>query len=228
MSVELITKHQTEFERYFELYMAYNAHTNISAIRDREGVYAKHFADSLEAVPYITAQCYCEAGSVIASEAKQSTAGDGLLRHACGIPRNDVTQILDIGTGGGFPAVPLAIVLRSEPVKITALDSVGKKTKFVEQVKQELKLDNLEVIKSRAEDLAGRYDIVVSRALAMLSESLPYVAKLLKSGGIYIAYKKQDIDEEINSATKLAAKLKLELVERHSYDSKQLLIYKKH
>ncbi len=213
---ELITKHQDEFERYYELYMAYNSHTNISAIRDREGVYAKHFVDSLAALPFI----------------------NGLLRHC--VPRNDeqghcepvgrsnLLQVLDIGTGGGFPAVPLAIVLRGQPIKITALDSVGKKTKFVEEVKRELGLDNLEVIKARAEEIKGRYDIITSRALAMLSEPLPYVSRLLTLGGIYIAYKKLGIDEEIKAANPIAYKYKLELVEAYNYDSKQLLIYKKH
>ncbi len=218
---ELLTKHEAEFAKFYELYMAYNEHTNISAIRDREGVYSKHFADSLESLPYIQeciarhperSHCHPERSSVIArSEAtKQSIT------------------ILDIGTGGGFPAVPLAIVLQGQPVEITALDSVGKKTKFVESVKQELQLEQLKVVKARAEDLKGqRYDIITSRALAMLSESIPYVAALLKPGGIYIAYKKLNIADEIKQASQVLNRHKMKLTQHYAYGEKQLLIYTK-
>ncbi len=200
MPAELITKHETEFARYYELYEAYNSHTNISAIRDKEGVYTKHFADSLMALPFI--EDYLKTREPI--------------------------NILDIGTGGGFPAIPLAIVLKDRPVHIVALDSVGKKTKFVESVKQELNLDQVEVIKSRAEDIKKTFDIVVSRAVAMLPETIVYVAPLLRAGGLYIAYKKQDIDDEIQSAKGIVKRSKMELLQQFSYDSKQLLIYKKY
>ncbi len=205
--IELVTKHEAEFARFYELYSDYNAHTNISSIRDKEGVYSKHFVDSLACLPFIEEyrSSHCEELEATKQPIK----------------------ILDIGTGGGFPAVPLAIVLRGLPVEIVALDSVGKKTKFVESVKQELQLDQLQVVKARAEEIKGCYDIVTSRAVAMLSETIPYVAPLLKIGGLYIAYKKLDIDDEIKLAFAMSLRHRLKLTKQFNYEEKQLLIYTK-
>lgn len=109
-------------------------------------------------------------------------------------------KVLDIGCGAGFPSVPLAIVNRN--LDITAVDSVQKKTDFVQMVKDELKLDNLTVKHCRIEDLARSeeretYDIVVSRAVAPLNVIIEYSAPMLKNGGHIYAYKGVNYDQEI-------------------------------
>ena len=113
-------------------------------------------------------------------------------------------KILDIGCGAGFPSVPLSIINRD--LDITAIDSVQKKVDFVRIVKNQLELDNLQVLHTRIEDFAfndnhrEKYDIVVSRAVAPLNIILEYSAPLLKNGGYIYAYKGQSYDLEINQA----------------------------
>lgn len=115
-------------------------------------------------------------------------------------------KILDIGCGAGFPSVPLAIANRG--LNITAIDSVQKKTDFVEMVKNALKLDNLHIFHTRIEDFARmeehreQYDIVVSRAVAPLNIIVEYSAPMLKNGGYIFAYKGVNFDEEIKVANK--------------------------
>lgn len=147
------------------------------------------------------------------------------------LENNSDLKIIDIGTGGGFPALPLAIVL--DLVNITAIDSVGKKIKFIEAVKAELGLDKLEAIACRAEELAHdpdyreQYDIAVSRAVSELRTLLEYSAGFIKTNGLIIAYKKQGIEEEIAMAQKAIKKLNLKLIQQIDQGDKQLLIFKK-
>ena len=116
----------------------------------------------------------------------------------------DTDKIIDIGCGAGFPSIPLAIVNRN--LQITALDSVQKKTNFVEMVKKELKLDNLRVVNARIEDFARdpnerqTYDVAVSRAVAPLNIITEYSAPMLKNGGYIMAYKGMAYLEELQMA----------------------------
>lgn len=115
----------------------------------------------------------------------------------------NTNKCLDIGCGAGFPSVPLAIVNRN--LNITALDSVKKKTDFVEMVKKELKLDNLTVINTRLEDYARTearesYDIILSRAVAPLNVITEYSAPMLKNNGMIFAYKGVNYQQEVNVA----------------------------
>ena len=113
-------------------------------------------------------------------------------------------KILDIGCGAGFPSVPLSIINRE--LDITAIDSVQKKVEFVRLVKNQLDLDNLQVLHTRIEDFANddkfreKFDIVVSRAVAPLNIILEYSAPMLKNGGYILAYKGQNYENEIETA----------------------------
>ncbi len=196
---DLIKEHKTSFDTLYKLYSEFNAHTNISSITDKEEVYKKHFEDSLMILPYLNAAVNL--------------------------------KLIDIGTGGGFPALPLAIVFPQ--LQITAIDSVGKKIKFLELVKKELGLENLEPIACRAEELAQtkeyreEYDLAVSRAVAELRTLLEYSIPFIKVKGNFIAYKKQNINDEISSAAKAIHILGCKLIDQVSYDDKQLLIFEK-
>lgn len=99
------------------------------------------------------------------------------------------SQILDVGTGAGLPGIPLAICMPG--ASLTLLDSNGKKTRFVQQVKMELGLDNLQVHQARVEgfDPAQRFDTITTRAFAALPKIVELTTRLLARDGIVLAMK---------------------------------------
>ncbi|MCB9240001.1 MAG: 16S rRNA (guanine(527)-N(7))-methyltransferase RsmG [Flavobacteriales bacterium] len=109
------------------------------------------------------------------------------------------TRVLDVGTGGGFPGIPLAIMYPD--VQFTLVDSIGKKIRVVETIARELGLKNVDARQLRAEQLKGRFDYVVSRAVAQLDLFCGWIWKLMPidpamNGGLY-ALKGGDLSEEI-------------------------------
>lgn len=123
-----------------------------------------------------------------------------LLPHLKGAKR-----LLDIGSGGGLPGIPLAI---AEPsLRVVSVDSVGKKINFQKHVKRLLKLNNLSVIQSRIENLLQinpaqeKYDLVVSRAFSSLDTFIHYADQWLKPGGRLLAMKGSEGSEELVAAS---------------------------
>ena len=110
-------------------------------------------------------------------------------------------SVLDMGTGAGFPGIPLKIAFPN--LQITLADSLNKRVLFLQEVIDALKLEGIEAIHGRAEDLARdikyreQYDLVVSRAVANLSTLSEYCLPFVKIGGQFISYKSGDIEEEV-------------------------------
>lgn len=121
------------------------------------------------------------------------------------------SAILDIGSGAGFPGIPLKIVEPS--LNVTLLDSVNKKVTFMKHIIEELGLSGIEGIHGRAEDLArtrkGCFDVVISRALAGLSDFVKIGEPFLKADGILIAMKGSKADEEVKEAAKVLERKKM-------------------
>lgn len=174
--ITLSDTQKQQFLKYYELLVEWNGFMNLTAITEFDDVMKKHFADSLSLV------------------------------KACSEIRTEKMKVIDIGTGAGFPGIPLKIVFPQ--IELTLLDSLQKRLKFLQEVIDQLGLGKVELIHGRAEDFCKpsmkreQYDLCVSRAvanLATLSElCLPYV----KVGGKFIPYKSEKAEEEVKAAKK--------------------------
>ena len=128
------------------------------------------------------------------------------------------TRVLDVGTGGGFPGIPLAIYFKTS--EFTLIDSIGKKIKVVDEVVKELKLKNVNTGVVRAENISLKYDFIVSRAVAQLDKFCPWISENInkteineiKNGIIYL--KGGNLIEEIS---KVSNKYNFKLIKISDY-----------
>lgn len=150
------------------LYREWNAQINVISRKDIENVYEHHVLHSLAIAKYLETV-------------------PGLEEAFAG------ANILDLGTGGGFPGIPLAILYPQ--ARFTLCDSVGKKTIVAQAVAKAMDLKNVEVVNARAESLGRNFDFVVSRAVASLTDFYPWVKGRFNRGILYL--KGGDVNEEI-------------------------------
>ena len=149
----------------------------------------------------------------------------------------DNSKIIDVGSGAGFPSVPLSIV--NETLKITALDSLNKRLIFLQKVQEELSLNRMSFIHGRAEDF-GRdtkyresYDYATARAVASLNVLSELCLPLVKVGGHFVAYKGDKWEQEIEEGKNAIKKLGGEVVDVQQYtlpqinDSRSVIIIRK-
>ncbi len=175
----------SQFESYHRLLIEWNRTTNLTRIVDREDVQVKHFLDSLS-----------------------------LIRA---FPNGDISglRVLDVGSGAGFPGVPLKIAF--PPVHLSLLDSIGKKTKFLEQLIETLELDRVHVVTARAETLAHEpvyretFDLVVGRSVANLRTLLELTLPFSKVGGRVVLQKDASYADEPGGPANALSKLGGEL-----------------
>ena len=113
-----------------------------------------------------------------------------------------VKNILDVGSGAGFPGIVLAIT--QPELKVTVMDSVNKKTTFMQQVKSELSLTNLDVVNSRVEDYQPTtlFEAVTSRAFSNLKNMMSLTQHTLQKEGVWLAMKSKDVREELEAFEK--------------------------
>lgn len=175
-----------DFTEYKRVFLEENSKRNLISKNDEKFLFEKHIYDSL---------------------------GIKLFFEKYNIHR---AKILDIGCGGGFPCVPLAI--EYPEFKITGIDSIKKKIDAINEIKNQLELDNLSTICDRVENIKEqKFDIITSRAVADLSKIAEYALPLLKHNGYFVAYKSRKTQEEIGNATKILKKYNAEVKEILTY-----------
>jgi 16S rRNA (guanine527-N7)-methyltransferase len=139
------------------------------------------------------------------------------------------TKIVDIGTGGGFPGIPLAIMFPN--CHFTLVDSIGKKVRVAQEVSQALQLKNVTTLKARAEDMKGKYDFVVTRAVAPLATLSNWTRGLIKPGGYnflpngIIALKGGNLKEELAPLGRKVEKWKISDFFEEEYFSEKYMIF---
>ncbi len=180
-------KNKNDYEKYMKRFLEENAKINLISKNEEKFLWEKHVFDSLGAELFF---------EKYAQDLSNKT-------------------LLDIGTGGGFPAVPLAI--HYPELKITALDSIRKKLTAIENIAADLEIKNLKIRHERAENVKEKYDFITSRAVATLDKISTYALPLLKKGGYFIAYKSRKTDEEIASARSTIKRLGGEIVDIIEY-----------
>ncbi len=182
MGLALTPRQLEQFAIYYRALTEWNQRFNLTAITDLEGVQTKHFLDSLAGWP--------------------PTAGE--LGSAAAAARS--LHLVDVGTGAGFPGVPLKILLPS--LKLTLVDGTGKKVLFLNQLVEELALTQVAVVQGRAEELGQqaafreRFDLVTARAVAPLNTLVEYLLPLVRPNGFAVIYKGSNAAQEFIDARK--------------------------
>ena len=175
LGISLSEEHLTQFEIYYRELVEWNRRFNLTAITDYEGVQVRHFLDSLSCLLALPARC---------------------LRAGA--------RIVDVGTGAGFPGIPLKIVCPH--ISLTLVEATRKKVTFLEHLIGRLGLEGVHVIHGRAEELGRqkahreRYDWAVARAVAEMPTLVEYLLPLVRVGGAILAQKGESGPAEVHAA----------------------------
>ncbi|MCA9371004.1 MAG: 16S rRNA (guanine(527)-N(7))-methyltransferase RsmG [Candidatus Peregrinibacteria bacterium] len=200
-----------------KVFLEENKKLNLSAMRDEESIWIGSVLDSLALLDYYKSL-----------SAFSPALPAGRFQHSA---------FLDVGTGGGFPLLPLSICLPD--AKICGMDSTQKKLDAIRRMADALHLEHVSLISGRAEELGhdkryrDQFDIVTARALAPLNTLIEFCAPFVKPGGHLVAWKSMKIETELKESLLARAELRCHLVDSYKYvlpegwGERQLLIFEK-
>lgn len=169
------------FRKMDALYRDWNSKINVVSRKDIDELYRHHVLHSLGIAAYLKTKM---------PDIYDRLRGEGVYSAALPL------KILDLGTGGGFPGIPLAVMFPK--AEFTLCDSIGKKIIVASEVSKGLELENIKTVNARAESLPETFDYVVSRAVTSLDNFMPWVKGKYTEGILYL--KGGDLTEEIAKA----------------------------
>ena len=181
MFPEVSREQMERFRKMEQMYRDWNSKINVVSRKDIDKLYRHHVLHSLCIAAYLKTQM---------PDVYDRLRGEGPYQVA------EPLKILDLGTGGGFPGIPLAVMFPG--ARFTLCDSIGKKIIVATEVAKGLELNNVETVNARAETLTTTFDYVVSRAVTSLENFMPWVKGKYKEGILYL--KGGDLTEEIATA----------------------------
>ena len=176
MGIELKESQQKDFSRYLELLREENQKVNLTSLETPREIIIKHFLDSFTCLEVINQ--YAKIKDI---------------------------ELVDIGTGAGFPGLPLKIIC-PEKIRLFLIEAKGKKVLFLKKLIKELNLEGIQILEGRAEtwgrnsEHREKYDIAISRAVAPLNVLAEYSLPLVKIGGWFIAQKGKSYPAEIENS----------------------------
>lgn len=189
-NISLSTEQLEQFEIYYKELVDWNERMNLTGITEREQVYIKHFYDSLSLSFFV--------------------------------PVTLIHSVADIGSGAGFPSIPLKIAFPH--LEVTIVDSLNKRIQFLKHLCEKLAIGNVNCVHGRAEDIArlpehrDRYDMVTARAVARLAVLNEFCLPFAKSGGMFVAMKGQDMQQEMDEAAYSLKQLNGKLLQTHRFE----------
>jgi 16S rRNA (guanine527-N7)-methyltransferase len=176
IGVELSLAQLEQFQRYYGELIEWNSRMNLTSITEWEAVQTRHYLDSL----------------TVALVIPEEILGSG--------------RFVDIGSGGGFPGVPLIIAFPG--MKGTLIEATGKKATFLQHLKDTMELDGLEIQNGRSETLAHdpslreSFDVVLARSVSGMASLAEMTLPFCRIGGLVVAHKGQNIEDEMTAAAK--------------------------
>ena len=178
---EITAEQMGQFEKMDALYREWNAKINVVSRKDIDELYRHHVLHSLGIAAYLKAEM---------PDVYERLRGEGPYAIA------EPLKVMDLGTGGGFPGIPLAVMFPH--AQFTLCDSIGKKIIVATEVAKGLDLKNVKTVNARAESLPETFDYIVSRAVTALDNFMPWVKGKYNEGILYL--KGGDLTEEIAKA----------------------------
>ena len=198
LNISLSDEKLDMFSDYASMLKETNKVMNLTSILDDDGIAIKHFVDS----------CF-----IIKTE---------IFNKNDNTYQNIRKSAIDVGSGAGFPGIPMAILCENMSFVLT--DSLNKRIKFLDEVIKKLNLNNVKTIHARAEDLGHnsgyreRFDFVFARGVSKLSVLFEYLSPFVKIGGDLLIHKLSDINDEISDGKNASNILNLKYENKYEYD----------